>query len=69
MNYQKFYGKKVMLTCNGLYFGKTGILERVVPTEWVSQTKNAYVLVDGHPIVVKLTDIAIMLAPNKMEEI
>lgn len=65
MNYQKHLGKRVLLTCDGIYFGKTGTLINVVPTEWYSQTKIAHVTIDNSVAIVIPANQLIILKERK----
>lgn len=69
INYKKHIGKKVLITDEGIYFGKTATLINVVPTEWFSGTRVAHLSIEGSiAIALPVTKIAIMLKTNTMGE-
>lgn len=58
---QKYIGKRVLITADGIYYGKSGTIINVVPTEWYSQTLIAHITVDRNvAIVLPLNQLIIM---------
>lgn len=65
LNYEKYYGKKVLLNCDGIYFGRVATLLGVVPSEWGLGTSVAHVSIENSVAIVLPVEELIILKEEK----